>query len=67
MLQVTHVQGHGCITGTNEVTVTGSDGDSRVIPTNNILIATGSVPLPFPGLEVGVALMRCRLLMMQCV
>lgn len=65
MFQVTHVQGHGCITSANEVTVTGSDGTPRVIPTNNILIATGSVPLPFPGLEVGVPLTGCRLLMMH--
>lgn len=65
MFQVAHVEGHGSITGTNEVTVTGSDGDSRAIQTDNILIATGSVPLPFPGLEVGVALAGCRLLMMH--
>lgn len=53
--QVTHAQGHGSITGQNEVTVTGADGSSQAIPTKNILIATGSVPVPFPGLEVGVA------------
>ena len=50
--QVTRVEGHGTITGQNEVTVSKADGSSEVIPTKNILIATGSEPTPFPGLEV---------------
>jgi len=34
------------------VTVTNGN-DTTVIPTKNILIATGSVVTPFPGIEVG--------------
>ena len=49
--QVSHVQGHGKISGHNEVTVTNGNG-TTVIPTKNILIATGSVVTPFPGIEV---------------
>ena len=37
------------------MTVAGSDGSTKVISTKNIMIATGSVAIPFPGLEVGVA------------
>jgi len=48
---VSHVQGHGRISGRNEVTVTNGN-DSTVIPTKNILIATGSIVTPFPGIEV---------------
>ncbi len=32
--------------------VTSDDGSTQTINTKNILIATGSVPLAFPGLEV---------------
>jgi dihydrolipoamide dehydrogenase len=56
---VTHAQGHGSITGKNEVTVAAADGTTQVINTKNILIATGSVPVPFPGLEVGVVSLMC--------
>ena len=60
--------GHGSITGMNEVTVNNSNGEKyafwhyltmtslplyrEVVQTKNILVATGSVPMPFPGLEV---------------
>ena len=48
---MSHVQGHGRISGRNEVTVI--DGNNTtVIPAKNILIATGSVVTPFPGIEV---------------
>ena len=50
--KVTHVKGHGTITGTNEVTATASDGSKEVIKTKNILIATGSEVTPFPGIEI---------------
>jgi len=50
--KVTYAKGHGKITGTNEVTVEGSDGKTTKISTKNILIATGSEPTPFPGLPV---------------
>jgi len=50
--KVTRVQGHGTITGPNEVTVTKKDGSKEVISTKNILIATGSEVTPFPGIAV---------------
>ena len=49
---VTRVDGHGTISGPNEVTVQLSDGGSKKISTKNILIATGSEVTPFPGIEV---------------
>ncbi|XP_065901267.1 dihydrolipoyl dehydrogenase, mitochondrial-like isoform X2 [Dysidea avara] len=49
--KVSHVQGHGRISGHNEVTVTNGN-DTTVISTKNILIATGSVVTPFPGIEI---------------
>ena len=54
LTQVTHLQGHGSITGQNEVTVSKDDGSKEVVKTKNILIATGSEPMAFPGLEVCV-------------
>lgn len=53
--QVIAVEGHGSITGQNEVTVAKADGSTETLSAKNILIATGSVPIPFPGLEVGEA------------
>ncbi|KAG0430714.1 hypothetical protein HPB47_022437, partial [Ixodes persulcatus] len=50
--KVTHIQGHGKITGKNEVTALKRDGTSEVVKTKNILIATGSEVTPFPGIEV---------------
>ncbi|CAN7982665.1 unnamed protein product [Ixodes pacificus] len=50
--KVTHIQGHGKITGQNEVTALKRDGTSEVVKTKNILIATGSEVTPFPGIEV---------------
>lgn len=52
--KVTHIQGYGKITGTNEVTATKKDGSTEVVKTKNILIATGSEVTPFPGIEVGI-------------
>ena len=50
---VTRVDGHGTITGPNEVTVNLSDGSGQKrIDTKNILIATGSEVTPFPGIEI---------------
>lgn len=46
---VTRVEGHGTITGKNEVTVAKNDGTKEVVKTKNILIATGSEVTPFPG------------------
>merc|ERR1719282_187167 len=51
--KVTHVEGHGKITGQNEVSVIGKDGSvSDVINAKNIMIATGSEVTPFPGIEM---------------
>ncbi|XP_023211304.1 dihydrolipoyl dehydrogenase, mitochondrial-like [Centruroides sculpturatus] len=50
--KVTHIQGHGKITGKNEVTALKSDGSSEVVKTKNILIATGSETATFPGIEI---------------
>jgi dihydrolipoamide dehydrogenase len=49
--KVTHVNGYGRITSPHEVTVDKADGTKEAIRTKNILIATGSVPMSFPGLE----------------
>uniref|UniRef100_A0A5S6R3C1 Dihydrolipoyl dehydrogenase n=1 Tax=Trichuris muris TaxID=70415 RepID=A0A5S6R3C1_TRIMR len=46
------VQGHGTITGPNEVTVAKRDGGSEKLKTKNILIASGSEVTPFPGIEI---------------
>ena len=53
--KVGHVEGHGKITGPNEVSVVDANGTvSQVINTKNIMIATGSEVTPFPGIEVSV-------------
>lgn len=49
---MTRFDGHGKITGPNEVTVMKADGSSETIKTKNILIATGSEVTPFPGIEI---------------
>ncbi|XP_066284160.1 dihydrolipoyl dehydrogenase, mitochondrial-like [Branchiostoma lanceolatum] len=50
--KVTHLAGHGKITGQNEVTVLKADGGQDVVKTKNIMIATGSEVTPFPGIEI---------------
>merc|ERR1719208_645945 len=51
--KVTHLEGHGKISGPNEVSVLAKDGSvSDVINTKNIMIATGSEVTPFPGIEM---------------
>lgn len=50
--KVTHLQGFGKITGTNEVTVAKNDGSEEKVSAKNILIATGSEVTPFPGIEI---------------
>lgn len=50
--QVTHINGHGKITGKNEVTALKKDGSTEVVKAKNILIATGSEVTPFPGIQV---------------
>ncbi|KAB0798824.1 hypothetical protein PPYR_06704 [Photinus pyralis] len=50
--KVTHISGHGTITGKNQVTAKKSDGSTEVVNAKNILIATGSEVTPFPGITV---------------
>jgi len=51
--KVTHLEGHGTITGPNQVSVLGPDGAvTEVVNTKNIMIATGSEVTPFPGITV---------------
>jgi len=50
--KVVHVQGHGKITGPNEVTAIKRDDTMEIIKTKNILIATGSEVTPFAGIDI---------------
>ncbi|KAL7643889.1 UNVERIFIED_CONTAM: hypothetical protein RMT77_005898 [Armadillidium vulgare] len=51
--KVKPLKGHGKITGPNEVSVLGEDGNVvDTVRTKNILIATGSEVTPFPGIEI---------------
>ncbi len=51
--KVKHAEGHGKITGNNEVSVLDPSGSvTEKISTKNIMIATGSEVTPFPGIEV---------------
>ncbi|ESO02549.1 hypothetical protein HELRODRAFT_184998 [Helobdella robusta] len=50
--KVRHIEGHGTITGVNEVVVKKNDGSTESVATKNILIATGSEVMPFSGIEI---------------
>lgn len=50
--QITRIDGHGKISGANQVTVIKSDGSQETVDTKNIMIATGSEVTPFPGIDV---------------
>jgi dihydrolipoamide dehydrogenase len=50
--KVTHIQGHGTITGPNEVVAIKKDGTTETVKTKNILIATGSEVSPFAGIPI---------------
>jgi dihydrolipoamide dehydrogenase len=50
--KVTHIRGHGKITGANEVTALKEDGTQETVRTKNIMIATGSEVTPFPGIDI---------------
>jgi len=50
--KVTRMDGVGTITGPNEVSVKKSDGSTEKVTTRNILIATGSDVMPFPGITI---------------
>ena len=64
--QVTHLAGHGRITGAREVAVLHPDGKIKeVVKTKNILIATGSEVTPFPGIEVRKVLVKNVLILVH--
>lgn len=50
--KVTEVHGTAVITAPGEVSVTDDSGDSQVLKTERILIATGSESMPLPGVEI---------------
>ncbi|KAI9329314.1 hypothetical protein BDR26DRAFT_872604 [Obelidium mucronatum] len=50
--QAEYVKGWGKIVNAGEVSVAGLDGKTTTLKTKNILIATGSEPSPFPGVDV---------------
>ncbi|KAI9138962.1 dihydrolipoyl dehydrogenase [Paraphysoderma sedebokerense] len=50
--KVTYAKGHGKIVGPNQVQVEKADGGSEILNAKHILIATGSEPTMFPGIEV---------------
>jgi len=50
--KVTYVKGWGKLKGANEVEVALLDGGSSVLPTKNILIATGSEVTPLPNVPI---------------
>ncbi|KAF8940333.1 dihydrolipoyl dehydrogenase [Dissophora ornata] len=50
--KVAYHKGTGKFLNSNEVEVTGLDGNVSTLKAKNILIATGSVPSGFPGIEI---------------
>ena len=49
--KVTYFKGTGSITGTNQISIKSSDNKNETIEAKNIIIATGSDPVPLPGVE----------------
>src|SRR3569833_3471594 len=51
--KITTFQGIGALAGTGKVSITPEKGGTaQVIETRHIVIATGSVPAPLPGIEI---------------
>jgi dihydrolipoamide dehydrogenase len=50
--KVEYIHGHGRLSSPHEVTVDMNNGSKRTVRTKNIIIATGSEPVSFPGLNV---------------
>jgi dihydrolipoamide dehydrogenase len=50
--KVDYVKGFGRIAGAGKVEVTAADGAKQTLETKNIVIATGSVPTPLPGINI---------------
>ncbi|OBA20321.1 dihydrolipoyl dehydrogenase [Metschnikowia bicuspidata var. bicuspidata NRRL YB-4993] len=49
---VTYLKGYGSFVDDKTVSVKGLDGDEYKVTADNITIATGSEPTPFPGIEI---------------
>ncbi|KAI9292904.1 dihydrolipoyl dehydrogenase [Neoconidiobolus thromboides FSU 785] len=50
--KVDYVKGHGKLVGPNEIEVDGIDGNKTTLKAKNIILAPGSEPSPFKGVEV---------------
>ncbi|CAG8612215.1 2972_t:CDS:2, partial [Ambispora leptoticha] len=50
--KVEYLKGHGRFIGPHDIEVDGLDGNKSYVKGKNIIIATGSEPTPFKGLEV---------------
>ena len=50
--KVDYIKGWGSIAGPGKVAVKAEDGTETVLDTLNIIIATGSEPIPLPGVDV---------------
>lgn len=50
--KVDWIKGYGSLAGLGRVKVTAADGSETLLETANVIIATGSVPAPLPGVEV---------------
>ncbi len=50
--KITAFRGTGSIAGPGKVRVTGEGGETETVDTKNIVIATGSVSTPLPGIEI---------------
>ena len=56
--KVTYLKGSGKLTGPNDISVDLLEGGSQSIKAKNIIIATGSEPSGFPGIEVTLLFLR---------
>jgi len=50
--KIDYLQGKGSIAAPGRVAVAGADGQEQILETKNIVIATGSEPMPLPGVDV---------------
>jgi dihydrolipoamide dehydrogenase len=50
--KVDYVKGFGRIAGKGRVEITSAAGDKQTLETENIVIATGSEPMPLPGIDI---------------
>lgn len=50
--EVTHIQGHARLAGGGKIKVTAEDGSEQTVEAKSIIIATGSAPMPLPGIEI---------------